>query len=87
MLAQIYSGPFLAYGLGSLMLSRQQTWPEVRIVAIAILILSIGVIIASVIHRALFSASNPATWIWFVGFSLAAVFLVLMILRKSPAGD
>ena len=46
MLAQIYAGPFLAYGLGSLMISRQQTWGEVRIVAVAFFVLSIGVILA-----------------------------------------
>lgn len=87
MLAQIYSGPFLAYGLGSLILSRQQTWREVRIVTIAFLLLSIGVIIASVLHRSLFSASNPSTWIWFAGFSLAALFLGVIILRNSSVGE
>jgi hypothetical protein len=87
MLAQIYAGPFLAYGLGCLMLRRQRTWREVRIVAIAFLILSIGVIIASVFHRSLFSTSNPSTWIWFAGFALASLFLGSIILGKSPAGD
>lgn len=86
MLAQIYSGPFLAYGLACLMLSQQQTWPAVRIVTIAFLILSIGVIIASVLHRSLFSASNPSTWIWFAGFTLAVLFLGAMVLRQSSAG-
>ena len=87
MLAQIYSGPFLAYGLSSLMLSRQQTWPEIRIVAIAFFVLSIGVIFASILHHALFSASNPSTWIWFAGFLLTTLFLGAMILRNSSAGD
>ena len=87
MLAQIYSGPFLAYGLGSLLLSRQQTWREVRIVTIAFLILALGVIGASVIHRALFVASSPSTWIWFAGFSLIAIVLGAITLRHSPSGD
>ncbi|HET9906674.1 MAG TPA: hypothetical protein VFQ23_08530 [Anaerolineales bacterium] len=87
MLAQIYSGPFLAYGLGSLMLSRQQTWREVRIVTMAFVLLSIGVIIASVLHWALFSASNPSTWIWFAGLSLATLFSGIIIFRNSSAGD
>ena len=73
MLAQIYSGPFLAYGLSTLMLSRQQTWPEVRIVAMALVVLSLGVLLASAIHKALFILSNPATWIWFGGFSLILI--------------
>ena len=87
MLAQIYAGPFLAYGLGCLMLSRQRTWPEVRIVALSFLVLSIGVIIASVIHRSLFSVSNPSTWIWFASFLLITLFLGAMIPRNSFAGE
>jgi hypothetical protein len=35
LLAQIYSAPFLAYGLSSLMLSRKRTWSEVRVVVTA----------------------------------------------------
>src|SRR6266496_1321482 len=31
LLAQLYSAPFLSYGIGSLLLSRCQTWAEIRI--------------------------------------------------------
>lgn len=81
MLVQIYSGPFLAFGVGSLMLSRQQTWLEVRIGAIGIFVLAIGVILASTLHRSLFTASSPSTLIWFGGFSLVAIILGIVIFR------
>lgn len=87
MLAQIYSGPFLAYGIGSLMLSRQRTWLEVRIVALGSFVLVVGILIASIIHRALFSAFSPSSLIWFGGFLLAALFLGTMIIRNTKAGN
>lgn len=85
MLAQIYSGPFLAYGIGSLMLGRQRTWTEVRIVALASFILTVSVLVASIIHRALFTPSSPSMWIWFGGFSLATLFLAAVIIRNIRA--
>ncbi len=87
MLAQIYSGPFLAYGIGSLMSSRQRTWSEVRIVAMGTFVFAVGVLAASIIHRPLFSSSNPATWIWFGGFSLAALVFGTMMFRNIAAWD
>jgi hypothetical protein len=81
MLAQIYSGPFLSFGVGSLLLSRRQTWSEVRIGVTGICLLALGVLLASIMHRSLFSASNPSTWIWFGGFTLVAIVLGMAILR------
>jgi hypothetical protein len=86
MLAQIYSGPFSAFGVGSIMTSRQRTKSEVRIVVLGFFVLAIGVLIASTIHRVLFSESNPATWIWFGGFAFMALILGVMMIRKPP-GD
>src|SRR5262245_9875040 len=71
LLAQVYSAPFLAYGLSSLLLSRQRTWLEVRVFVISAFVFSFGVLLASVIHRGLFSFANAATWLWFGGFLLA----------------
>lgn len=51
LLAQIYSAPFLAYGLSSLMLSRLQTWAEIRVVVTATFVFAFGVLLASFIHR------------------------------------
>ncbi|MEO7840673.1 MAG: hypothetical protein ABIU06_15115 [Anaerolineales bacterium] len=86
MLIQIYSGPFLAFGIGSLLLSRQRTWSALRIVVSGFFVLALGVLIASTIHRSLFSSANPATWIWFGGFTLLLVLHASMILlnRTNP---
>jgi len=85
LLAQIYSAPFLAYGLSSLMLSRKQVWPEVRVVVVATLVFASGVLLASFIHRELFSLTNAATWLWFGGFLLATVILGLLSMRAIQA--
>jgi len=87
MLAQIYSGPFLAYGFGSVLLSRQRTMSEVRIAATGFFVFAIGVLIASSIHRSLFSSSNPATWIWFGCFALVTLFLGIILFRKNANED
>ena len=75
LLAQIYSAPFLAYGLSSLMLSRQQTWAEIRVIVTATFIFAFGVLLASFIHRQLFSLINVSTLIWFGGFLVATIVL------------
>jgi hypothetical protein len=85
LLAQIYAAPFLAYGVSSLMLSRQQTWLEVRVVVIGTFVFAVGVLLASLIHRQLFSLANVATWLWFGGFLLAAVLLGLLSARSIRA--
>lgn len=81
MLVQIYSGPFLSFGIGSLLLSRQRTWSEVRIGVAGIFLLAVGVLVASFMHRSLFTASSPSTLIWFGGFTLVAIVLGAAILR------
>lgn len=86
LLVQIYSGPFLAYGLGSLLLSRQQTWLEIRIVLTASIVLTVGVLLASIIHWQLFTTTSPSTWLWFGGFTLAALFLTILAIR-GYSGD
>lgn len=78
LLAQIYSAPFLAYGLGSLLLAWRQTWLEVRIALTATWVFAGGVLLASLIHHALFSLANPVTWLWFAGFALATLILAAL---------
>jgi hypothetical protein len=86
LLAQIYSAPFLAYGLSSLMLSRLRAWPEVRVVVTGTFVFALGVLLASLIHRELFSPANVATWVWFGAFSLATVVLGLLSVRSLRRG-
>ncbi len=81
LLAQLYSAPFLSYGIGSLLLARRQTWNEVRIPVTATLVFAVGVLIASIIHRALFSAAEFSDWLWFISFTIASLMLALLSIR------
>ena len=75
LLAQLYAAPLLAYGVGSLLLSRQRTWPEVRVALAGMLVFAVGVLVASLLHRELFSADDLAAWLWFGAFAVATVAL------------
>lgn len=81
LLAQLYSAPFLAYGLSSLMLSRQKTWAELRVVVTATFVFAFGVLLASFLHRQLFSRISVSAWVWFAGFFLATIILGVLTLR------
>jgi hypothetical protein len=71
LLAQIYSAPLLAYGIGTVLLSRVRTWRETRIGVVGIGLFALLALIGSVIHRDLFAIGDPAAWAWFA--LLAAV--------------
>lgn len=86
MLAQLYSAPFLSYGLISLLISRRQTWPEIRVVVIATSVFAFGVLLASLIHNQVFSFATLSAWVWFGGFLLTAVMLGLLGFRAVQAG-
>ncbi len=75
LLAQIYSAPFLAYAVGSLLLARCKSWAEVSIAVRAMFVFTAGVLVASLIHMDLFAAKNPLTWLWFGGFLIATLML------------
>jgi len=86
LLAQLYAAPLLAYGVGSLLLSRQRTWPEVRVGVVGMLVFACGVLAASLMHRDLFSAADVAAWLWFGAFAVAAVALAGLS-RSAVAGS
>jgi len=81
LLAQLYSAPFLSYGIGSLLLARRQTWAEVRIPVAATLVFAVGVLIASMIHRGLFSSADLSDWLWFIGFTTVSLMLAWLSVR------
>jgi hypothetical protein len=75
LLTQIYSAPFLAYGIGSLYAARQHGWSEVRIPIMATLVLTLVAVVTSFMHGGTFDTANPSTWIWFGSFGFAALAL------------
>jgi hypothetical protein len=82
LLAQIYSGPFLSYGIGSLLLARQRYWIEWRIALASMAAFAALVLLASFIHGALFLPVGPAAAIWFGGFAVATALLAFLGFRS-----
>lgn len=87
LLAHIYSAPFFSYGVGSLLLSRRYSWRQVRIAIIAMWVFVFGVLIASLIHRELFSSADLADGLWFSAFAVTTVMLsaIALQLTRKPA--
>jgi hypothetical protein len=79
LLAQLYSGPMLAYGVGSLLFSRERNFSVLRAVVPAMLVFTIGTLASSFIHRGLFSFGEISDLLWF-GFFIAATIALLIIL-------
>jgi hypothetical protein len=84
LLAQIYSAPFLAYGLGGLYAATQGTWAEVRIPILGTLAFAVGVLVASWLHAGLFNFGSPSAWVWFGGFVVASLALLTISATASP---
>jgi hypothetical protein len=77
-LAQMYAGPLLAYGLGSLIFSRQDQWIGVRAIVPAMVIFTDATLVVSLIHFDVFSAQGLSTAIWFGWFAIATLVLLLI---------
>jgi hypothetical protein len=65
LLASIYAGPFLAYGVSALLLAREGRPEARRIVLVSMLAFTVLVVVASLLHLALFSFATPSAWVWF----------------------
>ena len=83
LLAQIYSAPLLAYGVGSVLLARQRTLLEVRVVVAGMLVFTAGVLLASIIHRGLFSAGDVEDLLWFGLLVVANAMLGLLLVLAT----
>jgi hypothetical protein len=68
------------------MLSRRQTWLEIRVAVMAIFVFAFGVLLASAIHRDLFSFTSLATGLWFGCFLVATITLGLLTARAIWIG-
>jgi hypothetical protein len=79
LLAQIYSAPFMAYGVGSFYAACQHGWSEVRIPIAAMFVLALVGVIGSYVHSGLFGAANPSTWVWFGGLGAVVIALAAFV--------
>ena len=80
-LAQMYAGPLLSYGLGSLLFSRQEKWLGVRAILPGMLVFTAATLVASFMHIGLFSFGEAADLLWFGWFITAALVLSFLSLR------
>lgn len=86
LLAQIYSAPFLSFGIGSLLLSRLRTAREMRMSVLGMGVFGVGALVASVIHLELFDAADVAAWIWFAVLgSMIGLALSVLVPRTNTS--
>jgi len=84
-LAQMYAGPLLSYGLGSLLFSRQDKWLGIRAIVPGMFAFTAGTVIVSFMHFNLFSFAELADLLWFGSFSIATVMLGVLTVRAMQA--
>ena len=82
-LAQMYAGPLLSYGLGSLLYARQEHWSGVRSVLPGMLVFTATTVVISLLHFSLFSLSEAADLFWFGWFIFASIMLALITFHPS----
>jgi hypothetical protein len=82
LLASIYAGPFLAYGVSAFMLAREGRAEGRRIVLASILAFTVLVVVASLLHLALFSFATASAWVWIGALAVAGA---LMAWRLAQA--
>jgi hypothetical protein len=85
-LAQMYAGPLLSYGAGSLLFSRQEKWMGVRAILPGMLIFSVTTVLISFLHSSLFSFNEIPDLLWFGWFMFASLILALLTFRALQPG-
>lgn len=83
LLAQIYAGPFLAYGASALLLAREARPEARRIVLASLLAFALLALLASLLHLRLFHFEAPAGWLWFAAFAAAAAIVGLRLAQTT----
>lgn len=81
LLAQIYAGPILCYGVASLLIARARSYRPVRIAMAGMFVFAVAVLVASVIHRVTFASASVSVVLWFACLVIAVVVLGLVLVR------
>jgi len=79
LLAQIYAGPFLAYGTSTLLLAREARPEARRIVLASVLAFALLALLASLLHLRVFRFDRPSAWTWFAAFAATAAVAALRL--------
>lgn len=78
-LAQLYSGPVLGYGVGSLLLAARRNWPELLLPSLGMFVFASLAAAGSAWHIGLFAHGSVSQISWFGALGLlACLSLVLM---------
>jgi hypothetical protein len=80
-LAQMYAGPLLSYGLGSVLFSRQDKWLGIRAIVPGMFAFTAATVIVSFIHIILFTFTELADVLWFGSFGIAMIILGVLTVR------
>lgn len=80
-LTQMYAGPLLSYGLGSLLFSRQEKWLGLRSILPGMLVFTAITVVISFFHINLFSLSEVPDLLWFGWFCASCLFLAVLTFR------
>lgn len=80
-LAQMYAGPLLSYGLGSFLFAQQEKWLGVRSILPGMLIFSVTTVLISFLHINLFAFNQAADLLWFGWFIFASLILFVLTFR------
>ena len=85
-LAQVYSGPTLAYGVAGLVLAARRNWQETLIPALGTVVFAGLALVGSLRHIALFTVGSPSKAVWFAALgtiALASAILAVHAFRHS----
>lgn len=85
-LAQMYAGPLLSYGIGSLLFSRQRKWLGVRSILPGMLVFTVTTVIISFLHISLFSFAEVPDLLWFGWFIISSLILAVSTFRALQPG-
>ena len=87
LLTQIYAGPFLSFGIGSLLLARFSGVGDLRIALVSMFTFALLVLIASIIHLDVFGEIGTAARLWFAVFMLSSAVLGWMSISALSRGN
>lgn len=85
-LAQVYSGPLVAYAVASLSLAVRRNWPETFIPAVGTLVFALLALFGSSRHLALFASGSPSQIAWFASLAAVAMFAAALAGRALQSG-
>ena len=76
-LAQMYAGPLLSYGLGSFLFAKQEQALGVRAIVPAMLAFTVTTVVVSILHINLFAFNEIADLLWFAWFIISSIILAV----------